>query len=218
MDDDGDLHARLGRWDADGQYGWLFAGQGADTLQLETDVTGFDLTEIFDVPDVRTAWLSYVFRRVERTVEDERPTLVILDEAWKLLDDAYFERRLKDWMLTMRKKNVAVVLLTQRVSHVTESAAGGAILEGVATTVLFPNSRNTLNELLPLNLTDAEAEFATSSAMGNRLALVRSGGHSVIVDFDLSPLGSLLRVLGGGKGASAPPDWRDRPDFWREMR
>jgi hypothetical protein len=39
-------------------------------------------------------------RRIERTGEDSWPTLIILDEAWKLLDDPYFEHRLKDWMLT----------------------------------------------------------------------------------------------------------------------
>lgn len=58
-----------------------------DSLSFDNPVTGFDLTEIFDTDAVRTAWLSYVFRRIERTVEDSRPTLLVLDEAWKLLDD-----------------------------------------------------------------------------------------------------------------------------------
>ena len=215
VDDDGDLHTRLGRWDVDGQYGWLFGGSETDSLNLENDVTGFDLTEIFDAPAIRTAWLSYVFRRIERVVDDERPTLVVLDEAWKLLDDPYFEGRLKDWMLTMRKKNVAVVLLTQRLSHVVDSKAGGAIIEGTATTLLFPHSRNTRSELAALNLTDSELAFATSSSAGQRLALVRSGADSVIINMDLSALGALLRVLGGGKGG-ADPGWRSRPDFWRD--
>ena len=123
VDDDGALFDRMGDWDADGSFGWLFSGHNVDSLSFDNPVTGFDLTEIFDTDAVRTAWLSYVFRRIERTVEDSRPTLVVLDEAWKLLDDPYFERRLKDWMLTMRKKNVAVVLLTQRVAHIRESQA-----------------------------------------------------------------------------------------------
>ncbi|MCB0059799.1 MAG: type IV secretion system DNA-binding domain-containing protein, partial [Caldilineaceae bacterium] len=112
VDDQGDLHTRLGRWDQGGQHGWLFGGAGVDSLDFSADVTGFDVKEVFDQADVRTAWLSYVFRRIERVVDDGRPTLIVLDEAWKLLDDAYFETRLKDWMLTMRKKNVVVILLT----------------------------------------------------------------------------------------------------------
>ena len=218
IDDGRDLHTRLGRWDADGQFGWLFGGAERDALSFDRDVTAFDLSEIFDNPDVRTAWLSYVFRRIERTVEDERPTLIVMDEAWKLLDDPYFRSRLKDWMLTMRKKNVAVVLLTQRVSHLVDSAAGGAILESVATRLVYPSNRNTTTELAPLDLTDGEAAFLQQSNVGHRLALVQSGDDSVIVDMNLAALGPLVGVLGGGKGEAWPDGWRDDPDFWTRTR
>ena len=207
VDDDGDLHTRMGQWD-DGQYHWLFSGTGVDPLTFRNPVTAFDLSEIFDSPAVRTAWLAYVFRRIERTVEDGRPTIIALDEAWKLLDDAYFQARLKDWMLTMRKKNVVVVMLTQRVSHIAESRAGGSILESVVTQILFPNSKNTAAELRPLNLSDREAAFLSASPAGGRMALVRTGHGSTVVDFDLSALGPLLDVLGAGRmaaGVSANP-------------
>jgi type IV secretion system protein VirB4 len=217
VDDDGALYDRMGDWDADGSFGWLFSGAGVDTLAFDNPVTGFDLTEIFDTSAVRTAWLSYVFRRIERTVEDSRPTLIVLDEAWKLLDDPYFERRLKDWMLTMRKKNVAVVLLTQRVAHIRESKAGGSILESAVTTILYPNSRNTPGELAPLALSDRELDFACVSALEARLTLIRSGGTSAIVDMDLRSLGGLVKVLGGGAGDWAPENWRENPEFWKEI-
>lgn len=213
-----DLYTRLGLWDRDGQYGWLFAGEeGDEALSFFNDVTAFDLTEVLDNPEVRTAWLAYVFRRIERAVEDERPTLVVLDEAWKLLDDPYFQAKLKDWMLTMRKKNAVVVLLTQRVEHITDSAAGGSILESATTTMLYPSRDYTLEGLAPLNLTDAEVAFATSSGAGNRFVLIRSDGESAICDLDLSSIGPLLRVLGGGKGEEAPSGWRDDANFWRDI-
>ena len=203
VDDDGDLHTRMGQWD-DGQYHWLFSGTGTDPLTFDNRITAFDLTEIFDSPAVRTAWLSYVFRRIERTVEDGQPTIIVLDEAWKLLDDEYFQSRLKDWMLTMRKKNVVVVMLTQRVSHIAESRAGGSIFESTVTQILFPNSKNTAAELAPLNLTDREEAFLSTSAAGARTALVRSVDGSTVVDLDLSALGPMLDVLGAGRMADDP--------------
>ena len=219
IDDGGDLYTRLALWDEDGPYGWLFCGSDDDPLDFSNDVTAFDLTEVLDIAPVRTAWLSYVFRRLERTIEDGRPTLVVLDEAWKLLDDPYFEARLKDWMLTMRKKNVAVVMLTQRVSHIVDSKAGRSILESVATTMLFPSSRNTTSELAPLNLTDSEVAFLKSSPAGQRLAAIRTGDSAVFVDLDLSGLGALLGGLVDGPGAdAAPPGWRDDPDHWKTYR
>lgn len=217
VDDGKDLHTRIGRWDKGGQFEWLFNGQGKDSLRFDNDIVAFDLSEIFDNDDVRTAWLSYVFRRIERIVEDERPTLLVMDEAWKLLDDPYFRSRLKDWMLTMRKKNVAVILLTQRVSHISESAAGGAIIESVVTRLVYPSNRNTADELSPLNLTDRERDFLMQSNVGHRLALMQSGDDSTIIDMDLHALGPLLPILGGGKGEHAPQGWRQQTDFWKDF-
>ena len=217
VDDGGDLHTRMGVWD-DGQFGWLFSGQTDDTtLTFENDITCFDLTEIFETQEVRTAWLAYVFRRIERVIEDERATIILIDEAWKVLDDDFFEAMLKDWALTLRKKNVVLVLMTQRVDHLRQSAAGGSIRESCVTTMIYPNSRFTLEEVSDLNLTDAEAAFATSSMAGSRFALIQSGDTSTVVDMDLSALGSLLSVFGGGKGETAPQGWRDDRDFWRTI-
>lgn len=216
-DDDGDLCNRLGRWDDTGQFGWLFGGKDTDPLAFDNKLTAFDLTEIFDNNLVRTAWLSYVFRRIERLVEDEHPTLLVLDEAWKLLDDPYFEARLKDWMLTMRKKNVAVVLLTQRVSHIKNSAAGDAILESAVTRLIYPSAFNTEAELSPLQLTPTESAFLQISNVDNHLVLLKSGSDSVVLDLDLSAIGSGIDVLGGGRGEKMPAGWRDRPDFQMEM-
>ncbi|NEJ25851.1 type IV secretion system DNA-binding domain-containing protein [Rhizobium leguminosarum] len=216
-DDNGDLYNRLGRWDETGQFGWLFGGKSADPLSFDSRITGFDLTEVFDNNSVRTAWLSYVFRRVERLVEDELPTLLVLDEAWKLLDDSYFKLRLKDWLLTMRKKNTAVVLLTQSISHITNSAAGGDILEGAATRLIYPSSYHTDAELAPLNLTPIERAFLQTATADNRLVLLKSGTDSVVLDFTLDAIGSGIDVLGGGRGGNAPAGWRDNPNFQMEM-
>ena len=53
--------------------------------------------------------LTYLFHRLEARF-DGRPTLLILDEAWTFLDDALFAARIREWLKTLRKKNVAVAV------------------------------------------------------------------------------------------------------------
>ncbi len=79
---------------------------------------------------------------------------------------------------------------------------------------MFPNARNSDAELAPLGLTDAEAAFASMSPAGSRLALVRSGDASAIVDLDLSALGPLLGALAGSDGSKA--EWHDDTPEWKE--
>ncbi len=112
--DEGDLFERIQEWTADGRYGWIFGQSSEDTFSLDGDVVGFDLTGILDSESEkeRMAVLSYLFRRVERVIVDRKPTLIVIDEAWKALDNPYFADRLSNWLVTARKQNAVVVMMT----------------------------------------------------------------------------------------------------------
>jgi type IV secretion system protein VirB4 len=181
------------------------------------DTVGFDMTEILDMSTERMAVLSYILRRIERLVEDRRPTLIVLDEAWKLLDDPYFAARLENWLVTLRKMNCVVVMMTQYPSQLREARVGKTIIETVPTQILFPNDRATPADYGFLRVNEKEADLLTRPTAGQRIALVRSAGDSVFIDADLSALGPLLPILGGGQSGEARlgRDWRTTPDFWR---
>ena len=165
----------------------------------------------------RMAVLSYIFRQIERVVEDRHPTLIVLDEAWKLLDDPYFGARLENWLVTMRKMNCVVIMLTQYPSQLQDARVGKTIVETVPTQILFPNDRATPEDYAFLRVNEKEAALLTQPTLGQRIALVRSAGDSLFVDADLSALGELLRILGGGRTGEAhvAANWRTNPEFWR---
>lgn len=218
-DDGGDLHERVQEWTDTGRYGWIFGQSRRDTFSLDGDVVGFDLTGILDSESERErmAVLSYLFRRVERLIEDRRPTVIVVDEAWKALDTTYFAERLSNWLVTARKQNCAVVMMTQYASQLERTRTGRTIVEAVPTQVLLPNIRARASDYDMLALNEKELATLLGSGSGSRLALVRDDQGSIVVDADLSALGPLLTILGGmDKGeALAGPDYRTRLDFWR---
>ncbi len=218
-DDGGDLASRVHEWTSKGRYGWLFACETKTPVRIGEDVVGIDMSEILDTNAERGALLAYLFRRVERVIEDRRPTMIVIDEAWKMLDDEIFVKRLHDWLVTMRKKNTAVVMLTQTPSHLTQSRVGSVIAESVTTQILYPNARANPEDYRILRVNETEAAFLSAPDGGYRIALIRSAGESVLVDLDLSALKGGLTVLGGGESGveKAPPNWRETPDFWKEM-
>ena len=96
---------------------------------------------------------------------------------------------------------------------------GKTIVETVPTQILFPNDRATISDYDFLRVNAKEAALLVQPTIGQRIALVRSAGDSVFVDADLSALGDLLPILGGGATGEArvPADWRANPDFWRHL-
>ena len=218
-DDGGDLHQRLLEWANDGRYGWIFGQSLEDTFSLEGDVVGFDLTGILDSESEkeRMAVLSYLFRRVEREIEDRHPTIIVIDEAWKALDNAYFAERLSNWLVTARKQNTVAVMMTQYASQLERTRTGKTIVEAVPTQILLPNIRAHASDYAMLNLFEKELDVLLNTGSNSRLALFRDDQGSIVVDADLSALGPNLTILGGMEKGEAlvGADYRDRPDFWR---
>lgn len=216
-DDDGELRSLVDQWAPRGRYGWVFGESGEDSFSLEGDLIGFDLTQIMDAenPRERMAVLSYIFRRVERELRDERRTVVIIDEAWKALDNPYFAEKIKGWLGTLRKQNAVVVMMTQNPAHLTNSLVGAEIFSAFSTQVLLPNPQGASVDYEPLRLNGNEEAFILGTVTG-RSALLRDDHGSTVIDVDLSPLGKLVQVLGGGAmgEAAVGTGWRDNPNFW----
>ncbi len=219
--DEGDLFERIQEWTADGRYGWIFGQSTDDTFSLDGDVVGFDLTGILDSESEkeRMAVLSYLFRRVERVIEDRKPTLIIIDEAWKALDNPYFADRLSNWLVTARKQNAVVVMMTQYASQLEKTRTGKTIIEAVPTQLLLPNIRASASDYTMLELSEKELAVLLGTGSNSRLALVRDDQGAVVIDADLSALGPYLTVLGGMEKGEAlvGADYRQNPDFWRNI-
>ncbi len=133
-----DLRDALKPFTIDGAHGGLFDAD-EDTLQL-TDVLGFEMESLMRREAAVAPALSYLFDRLDDRF-DGRPTMLLLDEAWVFLDHPLFAERLRDWLKTLRKKNVSVVFATQSLSDIQSSAIAPAIIESCPSRIFLPNAR-----------------------------------------------------------------------------
>lgn len=103
-------------------------------------VQGFEMEELMHGRTAVLPILSYLFRRLEERF-DGAPTLLVLDEAWVFLDDPAFAGRIREWLKTLRKRNVAVVFATQSLADVQRSTIAPAIIESCASRIFLPNAQ-----------------------------------------------------------------------------
>ena len=105
-------------------------------------VQGFEMEELMHSKAAVLAVLGYLFARFEERF-DGAPTLLILDEAWLFLDDPVFASRIRQWLKTLRKKNVSVVFSTQSLADIRDSSIAPAIIESCASRIFLPNPQAT---------------------------------------------------------------------------
>lgn len=106
------------------------------------DVQCFEMEDLMQSRAATTGVLRYLFARFDERF-DGAPTLLVLDEAWLFLDDPIFAPRIRQWLKTLRKKNVSVVFATQSLADVKDSVIAPAIVESCASRIFLPNPQAT---------------------------------------------------------------------------
>jgi type IV secretion system protein VirB4 len=86
------------------------------------------------------AVLSYLFHRIEACF-DGRPSLLIIDEGWRALDDGGFADKIKEWLKTLRKKNVSVIFSSQSLADIEASPIAPVLVESCPTRIFLANER-----------------------------------------------------------------------------
>jgi type IV secretion system protein VirB4 len=86
------------------------------------------------------AVLAYLFHRIEARF-DGRPSLLVIDEGWRALDDGGFAQKIKEWLKTLRKKNVSVVFSSQSLADIEASPIAPVLVESCPTRIFLANER-----------------------------------------------------------------------------
>jgi type IV secretion system protein TrbE len=132
------LRQALQPYTLEGPWGSLL--DGADDRLSLSDVMHFELEALMETKGLVLPVLTYLFHKLEARF-DGRPSLLVLDEAWLFLDEPLFATRIRDWLKTLRKKNVAVVFATQSLADIAASSIAPAIIESCPTRIFLPNDR-----------------------------------------------------------------------------
>ena len=192
----GDLASRLDAWIGTGEHGWLF-DNAEDKLDLSARTLGFDMTALLETPRLRTPTMMYLFHRIEERL-DGNPTMILIDEGWKALDDEVFAARIRDWLKTLRKRNALVGFATQSARDALDSKISTALVEQTATMIFMPNARARAEDYCDgFGLTGHELDLIRTLPAHSRCFLVRQPDASVVVRLDLSGMPDVMTVLSG---------------------
>ncbi|SLK11865.1 conjugal transfer protein TrbE [Novosphingobium mathurense] len=124
---------------------WCLGGARGQLLDAESEDLGQASMQAFETEGLvgsgaAAAVLSYLFHRIECRL-DGRPTLIVIDEGWLVLDSPAFAAQLKQWLKTLRKKNASVVFATQSLADIEGSGIASSIIESCPTRIFLPNDR-----------------------------------------------------------------------------
>jgi len=214
----GTIAGRLKMWHGNGQYSKIFDNQ-QDTVDFSTSsIFGFEMGPVLSNKISLAPVLLYLFHKINLSL-DGTPTIIVLDEAWALIDNPIFATKIKDWLKTLRKLNAMVIFATQSVEDATNSSISDTLVQQTATQIFLPNLKATEVYKKAFMLSDREFNLLKTTDPGSRYFLVKQGKDVVVARIDLSGMEDMVCVLSGRAETvkifdEVIKEYGDDPDVW----
>lgn len=217
---EGSMGERMQIWHSDGEYAHLFDNQRKKIVPLDDMIYGFGMSHVVNDKTTLAPILSYLFHRIEISL-DGVPTIVVLDEAWNLVNNSTFAPQLGEWLDRLREKNAIVIFATQTVPNDKKNEMTKIVTEKIATQIFMPNpdadeSSHGYQDVWKLS----EQEFSMLSHMrlDRRQFMLRQNGNAVVASVNLNGLKEVEILSGSDKTATIMEDTisqrGDNPEDW----
>jgi type IV secretion system protein VirB4 len=192
----GTLAGRLEMWHTNESHSKLFDNKEDEIDFFSTSAFGFDMTELLKDKISIGPVLLYLFHRINQSL-DGTPTIIVLDEAWALIDNPIFAPRIKNWLKILRKLNAFVVFATQSIEDATKSEISDTLVQQTATQIYLPNLKATEAYRKIFMLSEREFQLVKTTDPGTRFFLIKQDKNGVVARIDLTGMDDIVRILSG---------------------
>lgn len=217
----GSLATRIAMWHSKGSHAKIFDND-VDGLDLASyRVFGFEMAELLKDKMCLGPVLTYIFHRIQISL-DGTATMIVLDEAWSLIDNPIFAPKIKDWLKVLRKLNTFVIFATQSVEDASKSAISDTLIQQTATQIFLPNLKATQVYRTAFMLSEREYTLIKTTDPSSRYFLIKQGVSAVVARIDLSGMTDVINVLSGRAETVLMLDairreYGDNPENWLQV-
>lgn len=195
---DASLAEKFSPWVGNGKYAHLYT-KGKDSLCdaiAAGSVRGIDISRYMHDPVTRLPVSSYVLQRITKSLDGE-PTILMLDEAWWVLDNPIFGPRLAGWLAHVQSKNALVLMATENIEDAATRSITPAMLEASVTHFFMPDAYPTEYYKTVFKLTPKAYQLLGGMVKHHRQFLMRRQGEEIVATMDLAGHRDILDVLSG---------------------
>jgi type IV secretory pathway VirB4 component len=162
---------RLGMYAKDGVFNFL---NKKTEIKFEKDFVVFNIGSMPKQvkPVIMYLVLDYVYLKMK---ENLKRKILVIDEAWSLLQTAEESSYIFEIVKTCRKFNLGLLMITQDVADLVGSRAGHAVLANTSYTFLLRQKPAIINSIVQtFHLSNMEKEFLITCQKGNGILILEN--------------------------------------------
>lgn len=202
------------KWVGHGEYAGLFDHEN-DSLDMRADMLGFDLTSSMSKTAFLLPLFSYLMHRVIDAI-DEQPAIIVMNEAWDLLENEFFAPRLSSLLEMLRQRNVMVMFTTSQISGCGETQTLATLMESTSTQIYIPDEMPVAYRSKNLGIKEQDEYMIQGMERQKGDFLLKQSGESIALSLSIKELEDVLAIFTNdfkslasarGRFAGAPKDY-----------
>lgn len=188
-----ELAQRLSIWHSGGRYASLF-DHPKDMLDMSNPIAAFEMAEVVQEKLAGAATLLYILHRIAMQM-DGSPTIIVLDEAWEMLDNPIFAPRMHSWLEALTSQNALAILATESVDDASKSSLNQTMFSDIATQIYLPNEQAGEAYKTVFGLNNTEFKFLELMDADEHHFMLKKGGDTIVAKLSLKGMDEILSVL-----------------------
>lgn len=175
------------------KLGHIFGSQ--NEINWADSTIAFDLSEIHEQKPVLIPTVFYLLHKIETMLDGKTPSIIVLNDAWDLVDNVIFGPQISDFLVRMKQKNCVVIFISDKIEQIENSAISAEIKNNIATEIFLPNLQATKAYKTIFGLNDEEIEIVKMMEGGNRHFLLKHGEDSVITSLNFDNFVEFIKIF-----------------------
>lgn len=180
-------------WHGEGKFGGIF-DSAEESVDMKGALNAFDMHPVIRQPECVVPVFSYLLHRIISEI-DGRPSIILLHEAFDLLDNSFIAPRLESLLAMLQENNAMVIFTTSRpVGHL-QSALFPVIMEHCATHLYLPDDVRQDYAAMPIGISEYDARRLLKMERQNGQFMVRQNNETIALAVDFKALDDIYAVF-----------------------
>ncbi|MDC0857316.1 hypothetical protein OAP83_01220 [Rickettsiales bacterium] len=191
------LGEKISFWANEGKFAKFFDHSKSEfnIEQGKNNVYGYDLTNIAESKIILYPLVEYFLNKIETQSVENKPTIVVLDEAWRMVDNPFIGPKIDRIMESFKKKNIVIIFASESIDDVASSSLTKKLTQSLSTQIYLTNKNINESYKELFNLSDAEYNLMENIKENNRKFLLKHANEAIAAELDLSSLEDIIAIL-----------------------
>jgi len=205
---------KLAPWYGSGELAFYF-DHPDESVAPKNGIIGFNLKDLLGKHHLLIPVASYLLHRITMTL-DGTPSILVLDEAWQLLNSPMFAPRVRQWLSYLTSKNALAVMCTEDLEAAADTGLSHDIIASVASQIYMPDDN--AEDMYPdiFGLTEEEATYIEAMNPVYRHFMLKRAGETIVAELNLGGMSRALAILSGE--GELEDDYLSKPPGYDDSR